>query len=426
MVFGWGKKKSIEPIKDRKSVNQNIQLDNVPQIISDLSKLRELQTLSEIKNLRNNTTPLIDDLIKIGILLEKDDLKVDNIDKHLAIIVVRGKQQVIDVIKKDVKNLIKISTIEDAKKLDYFLNQVLKKVGDVLGRQTRVIHIFAKKYANQLTDNLKIMNDNSANISKLLNHFASTQSTFIEIHEMLNKMKSLDQERTDKTKRNLTILENLKLFKEKKIPLQDSIDKIHSSDNFKKYIDLENKLNTFIIQKSKIKDEIDTQFTKISRPLGRYSHASSLDKDQNHILSILVDDPFDALIPTNSDSIIVILENIRKGILSGSISVKDTEKTLSQLTEIEESLDGFIQKVSDYTDTFNSMKNDLKTLKSKDLTSLENEFSKNNGFETDAQLKSKLILSEITEINSKIPQLLSDIEDKLQIFSNTKYLISLP
>ena len=66
------------------------------------------------------------------------------------------------------------------------------------------------------------------------------------------------------------------------------------------------------------------------------------------------------------------------------------------------------------------MKNDLKTLKSKDLTSLENEFSKNNGFETDAQLKSKLILSEITEINSKIPQLLSDIEDKLQIFSNTK------
>jgi hypothetical protein len=57
---------------------------------------------------------------------------------------------------------------------------------------------------------------------------------------------------------------------------------------------------------------------------------------------------------------------------------------------------------------------------------LENEFSKNNGFETDAQLKSEIILSEIEEINSKIPQLLSHIEDKLQIFSNTKYIISLP
>ncbi|MBT3573342.1 MAG: exonuclease SbcC, partial [Nitrosopumilus sp.] len=65
MVFGWGKKKSIEPTVESNSVNQNITLSDVPQIISDLSKLRESQTLSEIKNLRNNTAPLIDDLMKI-------------------------------------------------------------------------------------------------------------------------------------------------------------------------------------------------------------------------------------------------------------------------------------------------------------------------------------------------------------------------
>ena len=424
MVFGWGKKKTVESHVERKSVNQNISLMDVPQIMSDLSKLRESQTISEIKNLRNNTAPLIDDLMKIGILLEKDDLKVDNIDKHLAIIVVRGKQQVIDVIKKDVKNLMQVSTIDDAKKLDYFLNQVLKKTGDVLGRQTRVIHIFAKKYANQLTNNLKIMNDNSANISKLLKHFTSTRSNFDEINQMLDEIKSLNQEHTDKTKRNMELLNNLKSFEEKKISLQNSIDEIHSSENFKQYIDLKNKLNEFTNQKSKIKNEIDTQFTKISRPLGRYSYSSSLDKDQKNILSTLIDDPFNALIPSNSNSIIVILENIRKGISSGSISVKDSNKTLSQLTETEKSLDGFIKKISEYSDTFNSMKNDLNILKPENLSSIENEFLKTDNFENDAQLKSKTILSEINEINSKIPQLTSKIEDKLQIFSNTKYVIS--
>merc|ERR1739841_82753 len=122
--------------------------------------------------------------MKIGIVLDKDDLNIDDIDKHLAIIVVRGKKQVIDILKKDVKTLIQVSTMDDAKKLDYFLTQLLKKVGDVLGRQTRVIHIFAKKYANQLTDNLKIMNENSDNISQLLKHYASRQSTFEEINEM--------------------------------------------------------------------------------------------------------------------------------------------------------------------------------------------------------------------------------------------------
>ena len=296
MVFGWGKKKPIESTRvERTSANQNISLSDVPQIISDLSKLRESQTLSEIKNLRNNTAPLIDDLIKIGIVLEKDNLSVDDIDKHLAIIVVRGKQQVIDILKKDVKTLMQVSTIDDAKKLDYFLTQLLKKVGDVLGRQTRVIHIFAKKYANQLTGNLKIMNDNASNISKLLKHFASTQSTFDEITHMLNDIESFNQERSDKTKRNLELLDNLKSYAEKKISLQNSIDEIHSSENFKKYTDLKNKLNEFTNKKSKIKSEIDTQFTKISRPLGRYAYGSALDKDQNRILSTLVDDPFNAL-----------------------------------------------------------------------------------------------------------------------------------
>ena len=424
MVFGWGKKKQVEEPVERKRVNQEIGLSEVPQIINDLRKLRESQTISEIKNLRNDTAPLIDDLMKIGIVLEKDDLNIDDIDKHLAIIVVRGKKQVIDILKKDVKTLIQVSNMDDAKKLDYFLTQLLKKVGDVLGRQTRVIHIFAKKYANQLTTNLKIMNENSDNITKLLKHFDSTQSSFDEIDEMLNKIESLKQDHVDKTKRNAEIQDNLKSLQEKNISLQKSLDEIHASENYKNYVSLQNKLNDFIKQKSKIKSEIDTQFTKISRPLGRYAYASSLDKEQTRILSTLVDNPFDALIAANLDSIILILENIRKGISSGSISVKDTEKTLSQLTETEESLDGFIKKVSEYSTVFDSMEADLKNLKPQNLTSTENDISKTIDSENDARQKSKTILSEISEIESQIPQFTSKIESKLKIFSSTRYTIS--
>ncbi len=424
MVFGWGKKKQVEEPVERKRVNQDIELSEVPQIINDLRKLRESQTISEIKHLRNDTAPLIDDLMKIGIVLDKDDLNIDDIDKHLAIIVVRGKKQVIDILKKDVKTLIQVSNMDDAKKLDYFLTQLLKKVGDVLGRQTRVIHIFAKKYANQLTTNLKIMNENSDNITKLLKHFDSTQSSFDEIDEMLNKIESLKQDHVDKTKRNAEIQDNLKSLQEKNISLQKSLDEIHASENYKNYVSLQNKLNDFIKQKSKIKSEIDTQFTKISRPLGRYAYASSLDKEQTRVLSTLVDNPFDALIAANLDSIILILENIRKGISSGSISVKDTEKTLSQLTETEESLDGFIKKVSEYSTVFDSMEADLKNLKPQNLTSTENDISKTTDSENDARQKSKTILSEISEIESQIPQFTSKIESKLKIFSSTRYTIS--
>ena len=240
---------------------------------------------------------------------------------------------------------------------------------------------------------------------------------------MLNKIKSLNQELDDKTKRNIEILDNFKSFKEKKISLQNSIDEIHSSENFKKYIDLQNKLNEFSNQKSKIKSEIDTQFTKISRPLSRYEYGSSLDKEQKNILSTLVANPIDAIIPKNKDSIIMILENVRKGISSNSISVKDIDKSLSYITEIEEALEGFVNRISEYLEKYEKMKNDLNSLNSDELVSLEQELIKNTSLKEDLQLKSETFSGEVDEIYSKVPQLVSEIEEKLREFSNTKYSI---
>ena len=423
MVFGWGKKKQDETPVDEVPQNKEILLSNVPKVISDLSELRKSQTLSDINNLRNNTEPLIDDLMKIGNVLEKDDLKIDDIDKHLAIIVVRGKKQVIDVIKKGVVPLPKISSFDDAEKLDSVLNLILKKVGDVLGRQTRVIHIFAKKYAAQLKENLEVMSKNYSEINKLLKNFHSTKSLSDEMLDALNQIDQLTDTRKEKSRKIVETTKNINSFQEKITLLTDSTNEIKSSEGYKKYLDLKNDLEQFGAQKSKIKNEINSQFTKISRPLSRYEYASSLDKDQKNILSKLVAEPFDVLTPNHKDSIIVILENVRKGISSGSISVKDVDKTSAQITETEESLNGFVKQVSDYHQKYEKMEQDLNSLLPKDLISLGSELSKNISLNDESQLKSETFQGEIDEIDLKIPKLISEIESKLRKFSNTQYTV---
>ena len=425
MVFGWGKKKQEEKPIDKTPQDKEISLSDVYKIVTDLNELRQSQALSEIKRLRDNTEPLIADLIKIGHVLENDDLKVDDIDKHLAIIVVRGKKQVIDVIKKDVTPLLAILSMDDAEKLNYSLNQILKKTGDVLGRQTRVIHIFAKKYAAQLKENLEVMNANHSEIRKILKNLDSAKSTSDEIFDSLNQIKVLKENKVEKSQKIIDTNNNIDSLHEKILSLQNSIDDIKSSNDYKKYLDLKNTFDTFSTQKSKIKNEINSQFTKISRPLSRYEYASSLDKDQKNILTVLVNNPFEVLLPKNKDSIIVILENVRKGILSGSISVKDVDKTLSQITETEEILDKFVKQISEYFERYDKMRNDLDSLRSENLLSLENDITKNVSLKDDAQLKSKTIQDEINNIDLKIPELVSNIEEKLRQFSSTKYTVLL-
>jgi uncharacterized coiled-coil DUF342 family protein len=423
MVFGWGKKKQEETSVKEIPQNKEISLVDVPKIISDLSALRKSQTLSEINTLRNNTAPLIEELMKIGNVLEKDDLNMDDVDKHLAIIVVRGKKQVIDMIKKDVVSLPKISSFEDAEKLNSVLNLILKKVGDVLGRQTRVIHIFAKKYANQLKENLAVMNSNHSEITNLLKNYESTKSLSEETLDIINQIKNLKELRKEQSQKIDDIAKNTITTNKKISLIQSSIDEIKSSDNYKKYQHLKNTLDEYVNKKPKIKNLINTQFTKISRPLSRYEYASSLDKDQKSILSNLVSEPFDVLTPTNKDSIIVILENVRKGVSSGSISVKDVEKTSSQITEIEESLNGFVHQVSEYHKKYQEIQNDLNSLMPKELISLEDDLTKNLSTLDEFKLKSETFQDEIDEIDSKIPELVSEIEQKLRQFSNTRYTI---
>ena len=425
MVFGWGKKKE-EKISEEIPLQKQIQLSDVSKIIHQILELRTTQILSDIKSIRNNTEPLITEFIMIGNTLEKDDLQVDDIDKHLRIIVVRGKQQVIDMIKKDAIHLPNIASYDDAENLSVILNQMLKKIGDVLGRQTRVIHIFAKKYAEKLKEILIQMNSNHVEIQQLLKNYDHAQSLSAEILESLKEIVDLENNITKKEQRIAEIHSFIDSLDKKILSFEDSIKKIQTSDEYGKFLDLKQILDDFTVKKNQIKNEIDSQFTKISRPLSRYEYVSSLDKEQKNLLSKLIEDPFEVLLSKNRDSIILILENVRKGITSGSISVKDTEKSFSQITETEEALDGFIKQVTEFVDKRKNIQDQMIALESNELSDLTSDLKNALSDKEDSKSKIKTFQDEINESHSNIPKLISNIEVKLRKFSNTAYTITYP
>ena len=424
MVFGWGKKKQDrQEFTERTPESKEITLEQVPDIVSKIEELRKTQTLSDINILRNNTKPLIDDLIIIGNLLEKDSLNIDDIDKHLAIIVVRGKKQVIDIIKKGVVHLPKISSLEDAEELNMVLSQTLKKVGDVLGRQTRVIHIFAKKYANQLKENLEVMKANHEEIDQLLKNFEFTKSLSNDVRNAIDQINDLTEMRKERSQMIISTNKDADALQKEISAIQNSIAKIHSSDRYKKYLDLKNTLNAFGKRRSIIRDEINSQFTKISRPLGRYEYASSLEKDQKKVLSELVANPSNVITAQNKDTVIIILENIYKGVMSGTISVKDVTKASFYITETKKSLDKFLDQISQYNKRYSELKGQLDAFLLNDLVALERDLAKNISFKDRDVLKSNTFQDEIKEMNSKISGLVSDIQDKVRETSNIRYTV---
>jgi chromosome segregation ATPase len=425
MVFGWGKKKN-EQIPREILKQKEIKLSEVQKIIKDFLDLRNAQTLTEIKLLRDQTSPLIKELAGIAHALENDDLKVDDIDKHLRIIVVRGKKQVIDVIKKDATDLPEVSSFDDIINMNNVLNHKLKKIGDVLGRQTRVIHIFAKKYAVKLKEILAEMNSNINEIQKLIKNSQDTKSASNEITELLDKIQKLENDSITKNQRMSETQNMLDSVRDKIKDLEISIEKIKSGKKYAEFLKLNQSLSSFKDTKNRIKNEIDAQFTKISRPLGRYEYASSLDKELKSLLSQLIKEPYNALTQKNKNSIIVIFESVRKGISSGSISVKDVEKSTSYLRETEELLGEFIKKINNFVEKKQEIQSKITEFDNSELSTLQKNLEKATTQKQDNGSKISSFKKDIDENHENIPKIISEIENKLKRFSNTDYTIKRP
>ena len=419
MVFGWGKKKKsfeYETIQDERE----IKLDEINPKIEEIQNLRKKTIVAESKTFRKKIEYKLDEVSKIIIELEKDDLNVDDIDKHLEILVVRGKKQVIDTVKKENFEILPdIKSYEDVQALSELVSHKLKRIGDALGRQSKVIHIFAKKYAGRLKSHLKVLNSDHGELQSLVDNYKKLNDDASDISEKIIKHAESKNKLATYDKRITDTKNSIEEFQKKIENTQKSISELKSGKKYSKYVETQKKLES--LSPKQIQDKINSQFTKISRPLSRYEYGSSLDKPQRVLMEKLINNPFDVLILANKNDIIKILSSVRKGVESGSLSVKDPQKSLSSIDETIEMLAGFVKEKSEFTNKKDNLQKELDAFDIKELKQKEDFLAKTENDKSYTESQIQNLEQQISNIKNNLPQILTDIEIKLRGISATKY-----
>ena len=192
MVFGWGNKKPKQREADIAPEIKQITLTNMSDVIREIRSIRLKTIIAEVKTFRNKISSNCKTILNIATDLKDDNLKMDDMDPHLMRIVKRGKNEVISVIKKETALVIpEINSFEDIKTFNITSTRSLKKIGDALGRQSRIIHHFAKKYANRnalISSLLKLYKENLSIIksSPIYSKFYNSHPT---VFERINNLK---------------------------------------------------------------------------------------------------------------------------------------------------------------------------------------------------------------------------------------------
>ena len=423
MVFGWGKKPKKQE-SDISPQKKQISLSDIPNVVDEIRSIRTKTIIAESKTFRNKIKSRCETILHIAIDLERDTLKVNDIDIHLKRLVERGKKEVITVIKREsTVQLQEINSYEDVKIFNATANRMLKKIGDALGRQSRVIHIFAKKYASKLKDDLKVMTDGNDEITTIITNHSELETKIKQIFETMNKIeqsKKLITDLGEQQKLNKKTMDDLVITIERD---EKGIVDIKNSSEYTEFLEINEKLNSLSSKKNKIKDEIELQFTKISRPLNKYVYVSSLDKPQKKLLANLIENPYDVLIDSNRQDIVQILKSTRMGIQSGSVSVKDVEKSLLQIDEIHSLLPAFIERISDFNRSKSDIENKLLAFNNEQLRQKESSLNTHQYDKSTLESKIRLAEKELTNTIEFIPKSIKSVESILNQISAVQYII---
>lgn len=422
MVFGWGRRARGGP-PAQAPAERRVTLAGARTEAAGLVEARESRAVSEVRSLRDATAPLIEDLAGIGRAIEADELEVDELDRRLATAAVRGKGQVVGAIRRDVAPLPAVSSLDDAAALDAYLKQVLKKLGDVLGRQAKIVHVFAKKNAGPLRSTLEAVTANHRKMQDVLKSHGADRELLGELNGVLDRAEGLAAAVSGGRARLASAEDELGRLAGQASSLEAGIAAEKSSPAYAEYGRLRGSLEAVSAREAATRAAVSSQFARVSRPLSRYRYVSSLEKDQKAVLAALVDDPAGVLLPENTDAIITILENVRKGVSSGSISVKDTAKSLSHITETEESLAGLASRMAAHRDERARLQREAESCDLGRLASLEADLKKCHSHRDSLQKRASEIAAEVAGAESKMPALASEAEGMLRRLSNTRYVV---
>jgi chromosome segregation ATPase len=183
-------------------------------------------------------------------------------------------------------------------------------------------------------------------------------------------------------------------------------------------------INKITSQENNLNKEINDEFSKVSRPLGKYVYVTSLEKPLKSLLERIVENPSSAILE-NKESIVTILESCMKGIMSGTVSVKETDKSVEHITHVLSLLDGFISRKNALKEKLQELQQNLTIFDLKQLEDLEKRLSTAKSDNEDARFKIKKLESDLKQQTEQRDKMVRDLEGLLERVLGAKYKIKL-
>lgn len=347
------------------------------------------------------TTDIINTIVKEmnAVKIDKDEVATQYISAMK-----NAKHNLLSVISNINKSKLSLNSIEDLDDTKKQISSMLSKLGEVTKSHRRVIYELFPSYAKRLKAELERLKEYSEELDSLISNYEKKinilEGSKAKILEIIRAEKELAITREDKKNREDSII-----ALNKKLELITS--ELDNTKQDKEYLKQKELLNKIRAEYQQTLDNISKSLSSISRAINKYDYTLGIEKDKKKLLTSVIKKPSN-IINIDVNILSLLFNDIIKAIKENKIQLKNPEKDISTLEELNSKLSSYVRLIKEYEGKITEIRNITKPLDSK-LERLEESF--------------RSINDEIEQLNKKKSDYTNKIKELEDLIENNTHTI---
>ncbi len=205
------------------------------------------------------------------------------------------------------------------------------------------------------------------------------------------------------------IREELEALRSKEPVLVKKIEDFKRTEEYNDYLKSKEELERANNAANNVLSDVNAAFSRISRPLSKYTYEVGLDKESNYLMQSIMENPVNLIHDAKIDHIIEILNKVRESVQKGRVTTKNPEKDVENINSLTSNLHDYVKQYKEYDSSARELGSKTIVIDRK-LESMRNELG---GIRGEIQQKE----SSLNDYSKQITNAKSTINDELKRIS---------
>lgn len=292
---------------------------------------------------------IINSLQNLSERISQVQIKEEQVAPQYLPVINDAKTTVRSAIEKETaEQLPEINTFDDLLALRDRAKGLLNRLGEMGGSRRRILHSFFGRHVKVLKAELEMLDKEVKKLNELIDEHINKTSVLSECRQRVERISYVMNEKggyAEKLKVSEEELESLRSGEEE---LVRKIGELKKTPEFNAYLKDKEELMKMNGNINELLYDVNMSFSRISRPVNKYTYEVGLDKESNYLLQSIMENPVNLMDDTKVDKVAEALNKVREGMEKGRITTKNPEKDIENINTLIGNLHDYVRLYKDY------------------------------------------------------------------------------